>query len=358
MTSPRSQIPNRKLGFTLVELLVVITIIAILIALLLPAVQAAREAARQMQCKNNLKQIALACLNHEQTNRCFAGAGWGCSWIGEPTRGFGKTQPGGWIYCILPYMELGALHDMGIDQGVDPMNPKTNRPAFVQRISTPVAVLICPTRRKVAAYPYPASVSSWLKYLNVPNQPTVTGHSDYAANGGDTSYRSFWDPGFPPSLAFGDSLREVSWQSHVGYWTSGVVYLHSAVKMCDIKDGTSNTYLAGEKYINADCYTTGDSISDNVCWAAGWCNDNVRWAGNAKPNNFGVPGYADANFAPTQDVPGSEIPYQSFGGAHSNGVNMAFCDGSVNLISYAIDPETHHRLGCIFDGLPIDAKMF
>ena len=69
-------------GMTLVELLVVVAIIATLIGLLLPAVQAARESARRTQCFSHVKQVALACLAHEQARGCFPSGGWGGTWTG------------------------------------------------------------------------------------------------------------------------------------------------------------------------------------------------------------------------------------------------------------------------------------
>lgn len=94
-------------AFTLVELLVATTIVGILMGLLLPAVQAGREAARRAQCGNNIKQLSLAAIVHENVWRSFPTGGWSKQWLGHPDRGYDSNQPGGWIYNILPFLSSG-----------------------------------------------------------------------------------------------------------------------------------------------------------------------------------------------------------------------------------------------------------
>src|SRR3989304_6136809 len=108
--NPPSTIHHPKFGFTLVELLVVIAIIGILIALLLPAVQAAREAARRLQCSNNLKQVGLALLNYESSNRVFPFGG-----LGTQGGGFGHS----WWVRILPFIEQNAVYEKFDQKSVD-----------------------------------------------------------------------------------------------------------------------------------------------------------------------------------------------------------------------------------------------
>ena len=104
---------RRRAAFTLVELLVVIAIIGVLVGLLLPAIQSAREAARRTQCKNQVKQLGLGYILHEEMHKFFPSGGWGFKWMGDPDRGVGSKQPGGWTFSVLQYMEQTAVHAIG-----------------------------------------------------------------------------------------------------------------------------------------------------------------------------------------------------------------------------------------------------
>src|SRR5690349_17246307 len=138
-------------GFTLVELLVVIAIIGILVALLLPAVQAAREAARRNQCVNNLKQLSLGALNHESTHKQFPSTGLGNSWVGDPNYGYGRKQPGGVFFNVLPFIEEQQLHDMGMGVGANGSDA-TRKALFAQRDQTVIKTMVCPSRRNGGPY--------------------------------------------------------------------------------------------------------------------------------------------------------------------------------------------------------------
>ena len=317
-TKHPSRILHRH-GFTLVELLVVITIIGILIALLLPAVQAAREAARRMQCTNNLKQLALGAMNHESTHGWLPIGGESGWYMGDPDLGFGASQPGGWFYNLLPYIEQQAFHDQGMGQ-----SPGAKKAILTKAIATPLSAIFCPSRRPpvaggLGAYP---GGQHW-QNIYVPKALT---HNDYAANAGGGTWADFWLA--KPVPATGVVLRE-----------------HKTVNMADIKDGTSNTYLFAEKYLNPDAYADGMDGGDDNCAYCGYDPDIMRFSNHTYP-------------PPMQDTPGAGSGDYMFifGSAHSNTFNAAFCDGSVQSISYTIDPYVHQYLGDRDDKQPIDGS--
>jgi prepilin-type N-terminal cleavage/methylation domain-containing protein len=129
---------SQNRGFTLVELLVVIAIIAILVALLLPAVNAAREAARASQCRNNMKQIALALINFETATRKFPPSStWPQGTVPESNSNI-RLGPN-WVILVLPYMEEQSLHSQF------KLNQPINDPVNAIPRGATISTLLCPT---------------------------------------------------------------------------------------------------------------------------------------------------------------------------------------------------------------------
>ncbi len=314
-------------GFTLIELLIVIGIIGLLAQLLLPAVQSAREAARKLQCKNHLRQLGLATINHESAKRVYPSGGWHFTWIGEPERGTGIDQPGSWAFNILDYVEEGDLRQMGRGLG-----GADRTRALIARSEQPLPIFLCPTRRSVGVALYTENQVPFTKGGPIETPLEFGAKGDYAANVGDTFEVEFpyqW-PG-PRSLAEGDS-PSFQWPELENPFT-GIMYGRSKVSGRKIKDGTSKTYLIGEKYISAENYFDGTDPGDNESIYVGFNNDTCRSTFVAPEN--------DQNFVNVRNT---------FGSAHATVWQAVMCDGSVHSLSYDIDFETHRRLGNRSDG--------
>jgi prepilin-type N-terminal cleavage/methylation domain-containing protein/prepilin-type processing-associated H-X9-DG protein len=319
---------QRPAGFTLIELLIVIAIISLLMALMLPAVQRIRETANRTTCTNNLKQLALACLNHHETTRKFPSGGWGWNWLGVPgaanvkARGSGKDQPGGWAYNILPYIDQQVLHDLGASATTD----GDRKNAAITMASTPMPLFNCPTRRAGELFPSTRTEGYYGNYAGIV-QPPYLARTDYAACAGSDGNDQI-DQG-PVSLAAGDAMNEAAWANGVpagGY--KGIIFRRSEVKLSDITAGVSNTYLLGEKYLDPDKYGSGTDKADNETLYSGFNNDINRCT----------------SLPPKQDYPGSPDTLR-FGSAHPAALNMAYCDGSVRGVEYSVNADIHLKAG-------------
>ena len=278
-------------GFTLIELLVVIAIIAILIALLLPAVQQAREAARRSTCKNNLKQIGIAFHNyHERFNSFPAGA-------------VNLTQGMSWHYSILPDIDQGPRFDQ-FDHG-QRFDTAVNRPLCRD---SQIPVYMCPSGTKVSADD--TNLDFTAHYYGVMG-PTGTNATTGAA--------------YNENIAGG----------HGGFSREGIFQFGEVRRIRDIRDGTSNTMVAGE-----------------ISWSDR--NLNVTryraWTRGGQRNEFMAPA---KNLA--QNINGDDTTNfndMSFGSNHTGGCQFLLGDGSVHFISENIDYNTYLAGGSIGGGEP------
>lgn len=327
-------------AFTLVELLVVIAIIGILMSMTLPAIQSARESGRRTQCLNNVRNMGGAALQHLTANNCYPSGGWGFNWAPDPDLGFGMRQPGSWMYSILPYMEEVTLHQLG--KGLD---NTAKRNAGQQRAMTALPIFHCPTRRRAELYTRSGGAAP-----NNMTMPAQIARSDYAGNGGDNGGVAAVSGDETPGFASGSETKSVleldaTMRSSFAknYSSKGIIVMFGQVKESHVKDGTSKTYLLGERHIYFDRYDTGALADDNEGWVIGYNNDCIRWTSSPPESD---------NTADTTNA------FSRWGAPHLTGFNIVFCDGSVRTIPFDIDPGLHQVLGNRADSQTISGKTY
>ncbi len=319
-------------GFTLVELLVVIAIIGILVALLLPAIQAAREAARRAQCQNHLKNLSLAVLNYESAKKKFPPG-----FVSQPS----EVEAWGWAVFILPYLEEQGIYDRlkpstvflqpvdgtrkGLRNLADVFDAAKSNPAEIVPLQTPLPIFRCPSDTTPALVPCDGSCG----IVNPPQTQVDTGQWVRSFLG---AYAKGLSPIFMPSASnyvgsrgmidnacFGSGSGTVAspWVPDPGCANNGVFYGNSEISSKEVTDGTSNTFMIGER--------------DHFCQAASWIG--VRNPVNGSETH-GCP-WTLAHVAFPLNYPWTlayETCTESFSSAHSGGGFFAFCDGSVHFI--------------------------
>jgi prepilin-type N-terminal cleavage/methylation domain-containing protein/prepilin-type processing-associated H-X9-DG protein len=265
-------------GFTLIELLVVIAIIGILISLLLPAVQKVREAAARTQCANNLKQIALACHSFHDVYHWFPQGGFPATGWPAPNplpQGTNPARAYGWMWVILPYIEQSEVYAGG------------SPAAF--NYAAPISIYRCPSEPRVDL---------------IMNGFLMT---DYVAISGV------------------DYLDGKGVISNMGQFTIGPQKIQS------ISDGSSQTLLIGERYFSTDGYWGWAFETDGIDEAAGvastweWYSTDQNGAPCANPPYL---------FGGGPNNPANPCSFNYLYSLHTGGSNFAFCDGSVNFLSY------------------------
>jgi prepilin-type processing-associated H-X9-DG protein len=262
---------------------VVIAIIGVLVALLLPAVQAAREAARRAQCTNNLRQFGVATHNYHDTHRVFPPQ------MLNPRNAAGvlitsNDYRWGWGVLLLPFMEQQPLHDrLGPDGQVFPL--ATTLYDGEPLLRRPVPVHLCPSDGSLQTNQFHSNNSDSSRWY---------AKSNYVCNQSVFPYR-------------GAEPRAIA----------------------DITDGTTNTFLIGEKRL----VTQGNVwYPGAVIWGTVLTGDSANVFHVGQPINTG--GRWDQFRCSSNSVPGRA--YFAISSAHPGGAQFVMCDGSTRFVSETI----------------------
>jgi prepilin-type N-terminal cleavage/methylation domain-containing protein/prepilin-type processing-associated H-X9-DG protein len=321
----------RLRGFTLIELLVVIAIIAVLIALFLPAVQSAREAARRAQCVNNLKQIGLALHNYHSQQNSFPP---GYLSLRDPIT-FDNDGPGwGWAARTLNQMEQG------------PVFSSIN---FVLRIEFPanqtarlttISGFLCPTdawRLDIFTV-----VDSTTTNTTAGNPICDLASSNYVGSVGSGDPSSLYpyiidDDNAPPGRDNGN----------------GIFFRNASVTIAQVLDGTSQTFLAGERSQNLS----------RASWTGAVTNANVPLVALQAEAGLDPEGGGALVLSHTGEGHGPNSPSglahgDQYWSLHPGGANFLFADGGVRFIKELIGFRIFQALATRQGGEILSADQF
>lgn len=301
LRGPTMLSPRR--GLTIVEILVSITILGLLIAILLPAVQSARRAASAVQCRNHLKQLALANANYFETHRRFT------------------PDYAGYDYTCYTVALLPFIGETGAQSLIE---------SWVESGQPPNALL-----PHVALYACPADSVGRADY-GVNSYPVCRGTDNYIANEG--FHPGFlYDVGTPLTDAdFPDGLSHTACQSE---W---LVTIQPGTERIDPPEvsryvwetGVSRPWTRdGVDSFLRDCRNS-DAISfRRTEWTKGehWTEGNDRYDHALSPNQRSC---IDRN-------DGDHVIFTA-GSLHPGGVHMSTMAGSVHFVSDSIDLQVWH----------------
>ncbi|MCL2119592.1 MAG: DUF1559 domain-containing protein [Planctomycetaceae bacterium] len=340
-------------GFTLVELLVVIAIIGVLIALLLPAVQAAREAARRMSCSNNLRQLGLGLHNYHDAAKTFPKGGK----IGFATGPVGFNRIDGctnWRTFIWPYIEQTALYNE-IDWRAGVASENLSSPQNVQALArTQIPCYRCPSNSIPVFDQEPYNTNEYML-------------ADYTGIAGAYPDPIGRDDGL--TTATGPTAAVVRQFRHGIMSRAGMLVSNEWKGIQACRDGTSNTFIAGEQsdymlindqsYIRTSNYlgawfgVSGDGVNDNI-----WTENSNMLFTPANENLYGIgittaryPINYDKTTKLTVSPPGIPGPYGNntiFNSAHTGGAMFLMTDASVQFVTDTLSFENLAIL-CVAD---------